>query len=119
MIEAEDVPELITSIQGNKRVLTPQEVVLLKLNQLRLLIDPAKDREITWEEIQAVKTPHLDAYTYQTGPVGFKAGPRMIATVRGHVIVEYLKDLKRMGYLSKAREMLYGSQSPHPEPSTY
>ncbi|GEM_PF-6977798 len=97
------------------RTLNASEVIDLKLNQLRLLVDPSLDREITWIEEAAVKTPFLDGYTYKTTTVEYLAGPQLIAKIRGHAIVVLINDLNRLGCIDRAREIIHDSKIPQPE----
>lgn len=97
------------------RTLNTDEVIDLKLTQLQLLVDPSLDREITWIEDAAVKTPFYDGYTYETTTIEFLAGPKLIANIRGHAIVVLVNDLSRLGCIGRTREIIYASSIPQPE----
>lgn len=113
MKEFEDTPELVKSITGNIRDLSDEEAVELKLAQLELLVNPSLDREITWIENAAVKTPFYDGYTYKTTTFKYFAGPKLIAKIRGHAIVALVNDLSRLECIGRAREIIYASSIPH------
>ncbi len=112
MKEFENTPELVKSITGNIRVLTAKEVIALKLAQLKLLVNPLLDKEITWTEDAAIKTRFYDGYTYKTTTFEFEAGPQLKSNIRGHAIVALLNDLNGLGCIGRAREIIYAAREP-------
>jgi len=118
MIESEDIPEIINSIQGEIRELSPREVVELKLNQLRFLANWAGEQDMVWRQEEGAKIPvHNEefAHTYETVTIEYTAGPKLRTAVRGSAIVAHVKDLYRLRHLGQVREILFSKQFPDPE----